>query len=72
MTNARFIAAVRPFVGQEVSVWTVRIDRPYCAGTLLRAAEHGLVIAGKGVVPYDEIDRVACHGQAIAYAPCVP
>jgi hypothetical protein len=63
-----FSDALEPCIGQDVEVWLTRLDRPYVGGTLLRVADEGLVIAGKGVVSHWEIERVGCGGREIKVA----
>lgn len=62
-----FKTRLEPWVGEEVSVWRSTIFKPYVRGQLLRISDDGLVIAGFGVQPYFEIDKVTRAGEVISF-----
>lgn len=70
----KFAEAAKPLLGKEVTVWTTRLDRPYVRGEFLRfvSTSHtsGLMIAGYGLLPYWEIDRLehADSGTSLRFA----
>jgi hypothetical protein len=64
----KFIEAVTPLLGREISIWTVRLDRPYARGLFLRCDPSGLVIAGHGTVAYADVDKVECDGITHRFA----